>query len=262
MKRKTGVDNFRKPEPRPGMDNFRDPTETTRAYWRPVVDAATAEPTTNAVSMSSPPIRPGVDLAAAKGYEYEYKEPDAPGAAPGKQVGPMAQDLEHTAAKGTVHTGPDGKKSVDTGRLALVNTAALSEQQRRLERLEAIARIPMHDKTAQLPPERLSDKEEAEVLAFQKKMGWGPYSKDKDVAAHFPVPNTAALDAANAVATADTGPRTRQPVYVMPKDTVTAPRPSSEQTAFYNHMATQNMPVAQATPEQTAFRKWLMQQGG
>lgn len=78
---------------------------------------------------------PAVDLRAAPGYSYEYKDPGAPGAAPGRHVGPMAQDLERTAAASTVRDTPTGKQ-VDTGRLSLVNTAAISEQQRKTAELE------------------------------------------------------------------------------------------------------------------------------
>jgi hypothetical protein len=54
----------------------------------------------------------------------------------------MAQDLKNTAAQNTVLTDPQtGMMSVDTGRLALVNTAALAEQQKRMDRMEAIAKI-------------------------------------------------------------------------------------------------------------------------
>jgi hypothetical protein len=71
-----------------------------------------------------------VDLRGSPGYSYQYKDPSAPGAAPGTHVGPMAQDLERSpATAGTVVTGPDGMKRVDTGRLALVNTAAIADQQ-------------------------------------------------------------------------------------------------------------------------------------
>lgn len=77
---------------------------------------------------------PSVDLRGARGYEYEYKQP-GPGAPPGRHVGPMAQDLEHTAAAGTVRDTPHGKV-VDTQGLTMVNTAALSEQQRKTEELE------------------------------------------------------------------------------------------------------------------------------
>lgn len=78
---------------------------------------------------------PAVDLRPAQGYEYSYKDPHAPGATPGRQVGPMAQDLLATAARGAVHNSPSGLK-VDTPRLTMVNTAALSEQQRKTQELE------------------------------------------------------------------------------------------------------------------------------
>lgn len=77
------------------------------------------------------------DLRGAPGSAYEYKDPSAPGAAPGEHIGPMAQDLEaNPATAHTVHTGPDGMKRVDTGRLALTNTSAISDQQRRMDDLE------------------------------------------------------------------------------------------------------------------------------
>ncbi len=79
------------------------------------------------------------DLRPAQGYQYDYKDPGAPGAAPGRQLGPMAQDLEKTpAGASTVTTGPDGKKAIDTGRLSLVNTSAISEQQKRIDQLEQL----------------------------------------------------------------------------------------------------------------------------
>lgn len=163
-----GIENFRAPPPVPGINQFmsderakskiapmEDPTLATRAYWRPVVDAATAQPVQ--YSMSAPPIRPGVDLRAAKGYSYDYKDPTAPGAEPGRQVGPMAQDLEHTAAAGAVKPGPDGMKHVDAGRLTMVNTAALAEQQKRTDRLEAmIAAMQKAQMPAPLPTQQFA----------------------------------------------------------------------------------------------------------
>lgn len=82
------------------------------------------------------PSTPAVDLRAARGYSYEYKDPTQPGTAPGRQIGPMAQDLEHTTAAPAVIDTPQGKQ-VDTDRLTMVNTAALSELQRKLQALEA-----------------------------------------------------------------------------------------------------------------------------
>lgn len=87
------------------------------------------------------PTAPAVDLRPAKGYSYDYKNPSY---GPDNQVGPMAQDLEHTAAAGAVTTGPDGMKQVDPNRLTMTNTAAIGEQQRRLDELEKMvaARSP------------------------------------------------------------------------------------------------------------------------
>jgi hypothetical protein len=85
------------------------------------------------------------DMRPAQAYSYKYKDPNQPGAAPGQQVGPMAQDLEKSPATApTVETRPDGTKQVNTPRLTMVNTSAIGEQQRRLDdqqaQLEEIAR--------------------------------------------------------------------------------------------------------------------------
>jgi len=78
---------------------------------------------------------PAIDLRPAQGYSYEYKDPAAHGR--GRFYGPMAQDLQKTpAGASTVKTGPDGTKMVDTSRLALVNTSAISEQQRKMDELQ------------------------------------------------------------------------------------------------------------------------------
>jgi hypothetical protein len=70
-------------------------------------------------------------------YSYRYKDPSAPGAAPGPQAGVMAQDLEKTPrGADTVMDTPQGKM-VDTGRLELMNTGALQAQQEELDQLRA-----------------------------------------------------------------------------------------------------------------------------
>lgn len=85
---------------------------------------------------------PEVDMSRAPAYSYEYKNPSAPGAAPGRQVGPMAQDLGHIP--GVVKETPAGTKMVDSQRLTMANTAAIGQTQRenedlrrRLEELKA-----------------------------------------------------------------------------------------------------------------------------
>ncbi len=82
---------------------------------------------------------PRTDLRPAQGYSYEYKDPSSPGAAPGRHYGPMAQDLLKTpAGASTVVHQPNGRLGVDTGRLSLVNTSAISDQQNQLDRLRAM----------------------------------------------------------------------------------------------------------------------------
>lgn len=80
---------------------------------------------------------PAIDLRPARGYEYEYLDPNMPGAAPGRHTGPMAQDLlKSPATAATVQDSPTGLQ-VDTPRLTMVNTAAISEQQRKNDDLQA-----------------------------------------------------------------------------------------------------------------------------
>jgi hypothetical protein len=98
-------------------------------------------PMQNAESFARPnlqqPDTAALDAAAqAPGYSYRYKDPDAPGAAPGQHFGPMAQDLARTpVGASTVVKGKDGKLGVDTGRLSLVNTSAISAQQSQLDEI-------------------------------------------------------------------------------------------------------------------------------
>jgi len=74
----------------------------------------------------------------APAYSYHYKDPNAPGMAPGRHFGPMAQDLERTPlGASAVKTDPNGMKMVDTGRLTMINSAALSNMARELKRLKS-----------------------------------------------------------------------------------------------------------------------------
>jgi hypothetical protein len=78
----------------------------------------------------------GLDQAAAlhavretKPWSYEYKDPARHGQ--GTHYGPMAQELAKTpVGRSTLQETPDGRLAVDTGRLALVNTAALAAKQK------------------------------------------------------------------------------------------------------------------------------------
>jgi hypothetical protein len=69
----------------------------------------------------------------AGSYTYAYRNPDLPGAAPGRHAGPMAQQLERIP--GVVTETPYGKQ-VDTGRLSLATASATGDQERRLRALE------------------------------------------------------------------------------------------------------------------------------
>jgi hypothetical protein len=72
------------------------------------------------------------DLRPAQGYEYSYKDPQD---GVGRHVGPMAQNLEHLP--GVVEQSPDGQKAINTPRLSLATASAVSEQQRRLDEIQA-----------------------------------------------------------------------------------------------------------------------------
>lgn len=75
-------------------------------------------------------------IREAPGYTYRYQDPNQPGAAPGLQAGPMAQDLERTPLGASmVHEAPDGTKMVDSGRAGLTALAASAAQQRELDRM-------------------------------------------------------------------------------------------------------------------------------
>lgn len=106
-------------------------------------DMPTGEPRTvttggAAVEVKQPDFE-ALDAARnAPGSYYDYKDPSAPGADGARHYGPMAQDLAKTPAGATTVTKmPDGKLGVDTGRLSLVNTAAVSAQQKQIESMAA-----------------------------------------------------------------------------------------------------------------------------
>lgn len=108
------------------------------------------------------------DLRPARGYEYSYKNPERHGG--GRYVGPMAQDLEHLP--GVVKEDPSGTKMVDTSRLALVNTAAVSEQQRRLDRLERIAALGGSPGTPEYDVFPMPSVRQPDYAALDRAVGW------------------------------------------------------------------------------------------
>jgi hypothetical protein len=77
-------------------------------------------------------------VAQAPGYGYKYTDPGAPGANDQENYGPMAQDLAATPAGSTAVTKMgDGQLGIDPNRLSLVNTSAISAQQRQLDQIMA-----------------------------------------------------------------------------------------------------------------------------
>jgi hypothetical protein len=82
----------------------------------------------------------GVDMEFPEGVEpkaFRYK-PEFSDGDPGVHYGVMAQDLEKSreGAKVVEEDPATGMKQVDAGRLTMLNTAALSDLERRLRRLE------------------------------------------------------------------------------------------------------------------------------
>lgn len=72
-------------------------------------------------------------LGKIKGYSYQYK------GAPRQEAGVIAQDLEKTAMAPAVFETPNGK-AIDTRRLSTMNTAALSEHEKRLNDIARIVK--------------------------------------------------------------------------------------------------------------------------
>lgn len=74
-------------------------------------------------------------------FEYKDEFKGAPGAGDGEYTGIMAQDLEKTpAGRGAVMTGPDGMKRVDGAKLSTLNSAALSQVIKDVDKLKGAKR--------------------------------------------------------------------------------------------------------------------------
>ncbi len=76
-------------------------------------------------------------LGNAPGYSYRYKDPDAPGAAPGPQVSSMAQDLERGPLGDRVVADTPQGKMVNYDEVAKMTPGAITELNRKVEALEA-----------------------------------------------------------------------------------------------------------------------------
>lgn len=96
---------------------------------------------------------------------YFYKDPNQPGAVPGQQFGPMAQQLEQTPAGSTAVTQmPDGSKGIDTGRLSLLNASATADLRRELDAIKGQGRA-IRDTSVDYPKLARLDSENADDQA-------------------------------------------------------------------------------------------------
>lgn len=92
-------------------------------------------------------------LEKIQAYTYDYKNPDAPGAGHGRQLGVMAQDLERSPIGKSAVKNVNGTKMVDYGKLGGITLAGLS----------------MVDKRQQSQDERITNLEKALELASKRK---------------------------------------------------------------------------------------------
>lgn len=87
----------------------------------------------------------GTDLRSVSNSRFQYKDPSMPGALPGRQVGPMAQDILRSDAAPIVRRQPNGMLGVDGARAGMVALGAQGEQQRRIDALEEeLAALGVH----------------------------------------------------------------------------------------------------------------------
>jgi hypothetical protein len=75
------------------------------------------------------------EFARTTQNEYDYIDPDMPGAAPGRQSGAMAHELR--GIPGVVSQRPDGLEQVDPGRLAMSTAPVVGAHERELADLRA-----------------------------------------------------------------------------------------------------------------------------
>lgn len=83
------------------------------------------------------------DFRDVENHAFVYRNPNAPGARSGPQVGLMAQDLERVLPSAVEDTRSG--KMVDTGRVALALPGAIGDLQRRMDRLDGGAAAYMSD---------------------------------------------------------------------------------------------------------------------
>lgn len=79
----------------------------------------------------------GAFLRDLKAYNFKYKDPEAPGAAPGKRTGIMVQDLERNALGRSLVRETPGGKTIDVNQATGAALAALGELNKRVSKIEA-----------------------------------------------------------------------------------------------------------------------------
>jgi hypothetical protein len=100
-----------------------------------MIGAASDEKVKTNVKPASKAIRSMLDSLGA--HEYEYRDPSMQGAATGRHVSPMAQEIASTTiGRSAVRRGEDGYLRVDYGRLQGAQLAALADMHQRLKKLE------------------------------------------------------------------------------------------------------------------------------
>lgn len=99
--------------------------------------AASDEKTKKDVQPGGSEVQAFLDGIAAKGFSY--KTPGAPGMAPGRHAGVMAQDVERAGpiGAGMVKTAPGGVKMLDAGQAAGTALAASADLNERVRRIES-----------------------------------------------------------------------------------------------------------------------------
>lgn len=135
----------------------------------------------------APPEQAQQDLRRTPIYSYQYRDPTQYGAAPGRQVGPMAQDLARTETfRGAVQPGEDGMLRIDPNRLTLGTLSAQKGQQAEIDRQAAeLERV-----NAEL--EKLGAKSGEQLLGFEKSPASpeAPASKEDSYSYTLPATRT------------------------------------------------------------------------
>lgn len=121
--------------PKPPKEPRSAPAETKAPPGPPPKPAARPAKLAPVGPLTRSPNRE-TDLRAASNSLYEYRDPGAPGSAPGTQIGPMAQDLQRTAAAPLVKRAPNGMLQVDAARAGLTALGAIGEEQRKRDEQE------------------------------------------------------------------------------------------------------------------------------